>query len=81
VAEGGWVKVATNVVSGWIHKMEKRASYLQTYRLTGEVAPINEDEGVKMFLDFADKEQIKSSVPIDVYVWSRGHDGKLRVDV
>jgi hypothetical protein len=79
IAAGAWVKVATNVTTGVIHKMLK-GTYFQTYRLTGEDAPITKDEAVKVFMDKPLTEDILSSVGIDVYIWN-DVVGIIRVDV
>lgn len=76
-----WVKVATNVFTGVIHKMLNSPSgYIQTYRLTGESAPSDTSEGIICFVNDL-PEEIKSSVGIDVYVYAKKNDGKVRVDV
>jgi hypothetical protein len=50
-------------------------------KLTGESEPTLQDEGAPMFQDYANKEYISNSDPIDVYVWCSGGDGVLRVDL
>jgi len=75
-------KVATNVTAGVIHRMITSAQYLQTYRLTGQAAP-NEatmlSEGVLMF-EKENKDEISSTAAIDVYVYCKNTDGKIRLD-
>ena len=34
-----WTKVATDVVTGQIHRLNNDPVYMQTYRLTGGAAP------------------------------------------
>lgn len=79
VPEGAWKKVAANVVAGFVHQLLSTPNvYLQTYRLTGVAAPTLVTEGIP----FSGKtEEISSSVGIDVYVWCKGGDGSVRVDV
>lgn len=79
---GVWTIVATNVVTGNIHRLKTISKYLQTYRLTGESAPVNLSEAVPMF-EGPDKriEQIQSNQAIDVYIWCKRVAGSVRVDV
>lgn len=79
---GQWIKVATAVTSGVVHKHETiAAQYLQTYKLTGEAAPTLITEGVRAF-EGKLIEEIGHSVAIDVYIWVVGDiDGRVRVDV
>jgi hypothetical protein len=81
VPKGSWIKVATAVTTGTLHRKDNTPTYKQTYRLTGEAAPTLEAEGVLMFVDDPEKEIISHNAPIDVYVWCVNADGKLRVDV
>lgn len=81
IVKGAWRLVATNVTSGIIHKLDVSPSrYLQTYRLTGEAAPTDINEGAILF-ENGSSESIESSDPIDVYVWAKDADGSVRVDV
>lgn len=74
-----WVKVATDVTSGWVHTMEGAPShYVHTYRDTGDAAPTVTEEGVA-FNGFS--EPITSSVGIDVYVMALTAPGVVRVDL
>lgn len=76
-----WVKVATAVKAGWIHrKTNKTAIYLQTYRLTGEAAPTDQSESIQLFMK-EESEPINADVAIDVYVYCVGETGRVRVDV
>ena len=76
-----WVKVATNVTSGMIHKRTKKNSiYLQTYRETGDPAPTDINEGVELFIT-SDSVGISSDTNIDVYIRCIGETGSIRVDV
>jgi hypothetical protein len=82
-----WTKVATNVKTGIIQKCDSPASfnpsnYLQTYRMTGEAAPSSSSiEGVLMFHEHDEIEEISSTDFIDVYVKARGTNGELRVSL
>ena len=80
ITEGQWVKVATNVVSGMLRRVEKRALYLQTYRETGDIAPTLKSDGIPFFLNSI-QEEISSQTLIDVYVWCSVYDGRIRVDL
>lgn len=76
-----WTKIATAVTTGQVWKAQSVAEYLQTYRLTGETAPTDRGEGMKLFADDKNSEEINSSAPIDVYVFVVGSAGRVRVDV
>lgn len=81
-----WTKVATNVTAGFISicdsdKSKAPTKYLQTYRATGDTTPIATGEGVLMFQQHPETEEIKSSFAIDIYLMARSVDGELRVDV
>jgi hypothetical protein len=77
-----WTKVATDVVTGQVHKKsEEPELYLHTYRLTGEAAPTIRTEGVEIFIYENLSENISALAGIDVYVMPIGEDGKVRVDL
>jgi hypothetical protein len=85
--ENTWVKIATNVTAGQVHKQKKVADttgktlkYLQTYVMTGGAAPVGTEIGVPMFDETA-HETISASAGIDPYVYCMGGDGLVRVDV
>lgn len=73
-------KIATNVITGQIHRLVPRASYLYTYRETGDPAPTVETEFINMF-DDSSTAQISSSSGIDIYVVCKRKDGAVRVDL
>lgn len=76
-----WTKVATNVVSGQLHKASKDPErYLQTYRQTGDVAPTLESEGVPAFVN-SDTEEISAGEGIDVYIYAVSNTGNVRADL
>lgn len=75
-----WTKVATDVLTGILHKKKTRTVYLQTYRLTGNPDPTLQSEGVPAFPD-GPSEGISSNVPIDVWIFAVGKAGSVRVDV
>lgn len=75
--EGTWVKALTGVTKGTIHVLNKNPDkYMQTYRPTGGIAPIDTIEGVS----FEDRLEVINSFPIDVYIEAIGELGKVRVD-
>jgi hypothetical protein len=91
--EWEWVKVATNVVTGSIHRLNTVVYYYQTFRLTGEVAPTAPtlgtipEEAVRIF-DKSNQVLISSNDFIDVYIMCANSDedsdddvGKIRVDL
>ena len=69
-AEGSWTKVATNVTTGTINRLESKYKYYATYKLTGEAAPADAIK-LKSPVIFQDSntEEISSSAAIDVYIW------------
>ena len=76
--EGEWTKVATNQTTGVIHILSKNPKqYLQTYRDTGEAAPTAIAEAVP----FIEHLTISAATGIDVYIWTQGADGSVRVDL
>lgn len=78
---GQWTKVATNVTTGFIHLMDtKTRIYLQTYRLTGEAAPLAGDRDEAAKIQFPG-EPISATEGIDVYIWVDKDPGEVRVDV
>lgn len=76
-----WKKVATATTTGQLWEAQSIVEYLQTYRLTGETAPTERSEGMKLFANDKNSEEINSSTPIDVYVYAVGSAGRVRVDV
>ena len=77
-----WVKIATNVVSGQIHKKtEAPQEYLYTYRETGDPEPTDKEEGVLLFIGNVVSEIIKNSSGIDIYIYPVTSAGKVRVDL
>ena len=80
VPKGAWLPVAINVLTGFVHILKFDSMYRQTYRLTGEAAPLLADEGEGAEMD-RPGAPISSSVGIDVYLFCTATDGKVRVDV
>lgn len=74
-----WTKVATAVLTGniWV-KDKPSGGMMQTYRLTGDPAPTLETESMPI-LDIG--IAINNSVGIDVYIYSKGGSGSVRVDI
>jgi hypothetical protein len=74
-----WTKVATNVTEGWVHILGRSTrQYRHTYRLTGDAAPTDVDEGA---IFTSNSEPISSTVGIDVYICTISRAGKVRVDL
>jgi hypothetical protein len=72
-----WVKVATNVTSGYIRILDHNENYLYTQRDTGGTAPSSRTEGAI----FEGKSMaIGSTVAIDVYIYCQ-EGGSVRVDL
>jgi len=74
-----WVKVATNVTAGIIQNRLTDNQVYHTYRMTGNTAPIGTAEGILWNTDL--DLVIKSDYGIDVYLYSVGVAGKVRVNV
>ena len=75
---GVWVKVASSVVSGVIHKIGVGPGrYSQTYRVAGAAAPTDDTDAAPLF-DCCNSAQISSDAAIDVYVKARGAAGSVR---
>lgn len=73
-----WTKVATAVTSGFIHILSPTdKEWYQTHKDTGGSVPTEEPE-VK--LNFQ-SEAISSLSSIDVYVYHKNSDGRIRVDL
>lgn len=73
-----WTKVITAQVSGRIHVLnDSPSAYYQTYRLTGESAPTDLTEAVKL----TNTLEMSSTAAIDVYVYAKDKAGSVRVDV
>jgi hypothetical protein len=74
-----WVKVATNVTAGQVHKLSSAPNqYLHTYRMTTEAAPTTLAEAVVMQTVSL---PISAAAGIDVYIYAQGAAGSVRVDV
>jgi len=81
IPAGSWVPVAANVTTGQIWEMSTAPiMYLQTYRDTGGIAPTLESEGVIIFLN-DNNIPISANAGIDIYIWAKGGDGRIRVDL
>ena len=82
-AKNEWTKVATNITTGQIHKMEETPfSYLHTYRISGDPPPSGGfEEGVKIFINNGFSEPISFSFGIDLYIFCVKDDGRVRVDL
>jgi hypothetical protein len=76
-----WTIVATAVVMGKIKRVKKDPlRYLETYRVTGTLPPLNFEDGLPAFVG-SDIEPIESDNPIDIYIMAVGKDGEVRVDL
>lgn len=70
-----WTKVATAVVSGQIEITLNRQPYRFAWVETGTAAPTLISQGSY----FANWATIRSSRPIDVYIWPEKEDGQVRL--
>lgn len=87
-----WQKIATNVITGVVYRLNTLVEYYQTFRLTGEAAPTTPtlgtvpEEAVRIF-EQSNQVPISSIDAIDVYVMVKynntiaGRDGKIRIDL
>jgi len=76
-----WVKVATSVQSGRVHRMKGPAKYIHTYRLTGVAAPGAPEINTEGVAFDGVTEEISAPAPIDVYIACLENVGIVRVDV
>lgn len=74
-----WVKVATNVNAAVIHRKLTGPRYYHTYRLTGAAAPSDLSDAVPAFTD-GDVLQYEHPAGIDIYIYTTGKAGSVRVD-
>lgn len=76
-----WIKVATGVLVGTIHRLSNRPNiYAQTIRTTGDAAPIDDSDAARVFVKSRESD-ISSDTPIDVYIKAVRVAGKVRVDI
>ncbi len=73
-----WTKVATNVNHGQISKSIFSVDYLHTYRLSGDAAPVDEENGLRFVSPTVPIISIRA---IDVYIFAQNKDGEVRVDI
>lgn len=77
-----WTPVAINVTDGTIFRRSNDPRvYVQTFRLTGEAAPVNDDDSAFLFDRGVDSVGISSNSPIDIYIKPRWAAGEVRVDL
>jgi len=80
-AKNAWTKVATDVISGSVHKKSyEPQEYLQTYRVTGNAAPTVLTDGIWAFKN-NEPEAISATSGIDVYIYALTSAGSVRVDL
>lgn len=65
---------------GQIHNKGALAEYYQTHRDTGDPAPIDLTDAVRIF-KHGQSVQVISLDPIDVYLWCKKFAGSVRVDL
>jgi hypothetical protein len=73
-----WTLVATAVQRGNIYVAKKGHTYLQAYKATGAPPPVDDSEGIPFIQP---GQEIKAPVDTDIYLYSKGEDGKVRVDL
>jgi hypothetical protein len=92
-----WIKIAIAIQSGLIHILKGDLVYYETHRLTGETAPddliLPDDplfEGVPVYYRnerIAGEtvplggSSVSSTVPRDIYIYSKSLPGRIRLDV
>ena len=75
-----WTVVATNVTAGYVWAQDA-GTYVQTFKLTGQAAPTDDDEAAAGPVHNGPAQEIKSAVAIDVYIKRRRTAGRVRVDL
>lgn len=81
--QGVWTKIASVATYGIVDLIQPGYNYYQTYRRTGQEAPMDPigseipEGSVRMFTQ-VNQETIDSSFPIDVYILSQVLDGKIK---
>lgn len=78
-----WTKVATNVQTGFIHKQHTDPNvYLQTYRETGDPAPVSRTAtGAVLAFENSLTEPVSATAGIDVYFWVDKVAGQVSVQI
>jgi hypothetical protein len=72
-----WTLVAAGVTDGNLYIKDTSPTYLQTYRMAGNPAPTNADDGVQ----FSENAIIAADAAIDVYVYAIGKTGRVQVAI
>lgn len=78
--KGEWTLVAQAVTRGQIHILEYEPNYYHTYRISGEDAPTEQPMATDPPM-YRRSIPIIHSEPIDVYLYVKTADGKVRVDL
>ena len=79
VPEAQWTRVAANVRGGRVYSRDVSPNYRWTQRVPGSAAPVGLEGSTFMF-HATDVFMIPESAGIDLWVYSEGADGALRVD-
>lgn len=78
IAADTWVKIATAVQIGAVEiRNSGPDQYRHDFRVTGSAAPTN--QATARSFDKSGTENIASSIPIDVYIYSSGVAGSVLV--
>lgn len=72
-----WTLVAAGVTAGVIH-IKKPGNYLHTYRVSPSVVPADLSDAISME---SNSIAINAASAIDVYMYSSGASGQVRVDL
>lgn len=76
---GVWTKVADNVSLAMIHKQKRDSvTYFVTYRDAAAAAPTTLDDEI-MWLQ--NSLSFSATEPGDVYIYCKGKDGRVRVEI
>jgi len=76
-----WTKVADDVLNCTIHKFTKTPTYYHTYRVAGEAAPTATPPVSADSIEWkSDTLIVNFSYPVDIYLYSAGAAGAVRVD-
>jgi hypothetical protein len=80
LSKNTWTPVATNVVAGLITIKEWQSSrYYQTFRVTGDPAPVGDHNESTSVVTTGQEISINATEAIDVYLYCYQEDGSVVV--
>ncbi len=72
-----WTKIATGVRRGNVFIARLNITYLQAYVPTGQAPPADDEDGIPLI---SPGQKVRSPTDIDVYLYAKREDGKVRWD-